>query len=110
MKHVAIIAFSLLSISSWANNDYAASQQGLPNMGMQGGQPAMGQMQRPDFSVIDLNQDGQVTLDEFKQHRIPHGEHETVFHHIDANQDGRITRDEFENHKPPRPPHMQRPQ
>lgn len=110
MKHLAIIALSLLSISSWANNDYAASQQGLPNMGMQGGQPPMGKMQRPDFSQIDLNQDGLVTLEEFKQHKIPHGEHDVVFNHIDANHDGGITRQEFESHKPPRPPHMQQQQ
>lgn len=61
---------------------------------------------RPRFADLDLNQDSLVTLEEFKQKDIPHGDHDRVFRHIDVDGNGEITRQEFESHRPPgRPPH-----
>lgn len=57
---------------------------------------------RPDFTTLDLNTDSVITLEEFSQHEIPRGDHETIFNHIDADGDGSITTQEFEDHKPPR--------
>lgn len=59
--------------------------------------------ERPSFTSIDLNGDGAVDLDEFSQHEIPHGDHQTVFSRIDLDGDGVITEQEFTDHKPPRP-------
>ncbi|WDE04070.1 EF-hand domain-containing protein [Thalassomonas viridans] len=58
----------------------------------------------PPFSQLDLDGDNGITLDEFSQHPIPRGEHETVFNHIDSNGDGTITETELTSHKPPRKP------
>ena len=56
----------------------------------------------PAFSELDLDGDGSLTLAEFQEHKIPRGDHETVFNHIDSDSDGIITEDEMSNHKPPR--------
>lgn len=58
----------------------------------------------PPFSEFDLNGDGVMTLEEFSEHEIPHGEHAEVFSMIDANGDGQITEEEFTSHEPPAPP------
>ena len=58
----------------------------------------------PPFSQLDLDGDNSITLDEFSQHRVPHGDHETIFNHIDSDADGVITETELSNHKPPRKP------
>jgi hypothetical protein len=55
----------------------------------------------PQFSELDLDGDGSVTLEEFEQHEVPHGTHEEIFSHIDSNEDGSISEDELTNHKPP---------
>lgn len=57
--------------------------------------------QRPTFASIDINEDGKVDLEEFSEHEIPRGDHETIFNSIDTDGDGIITSDEFDNHKPP---------
>lgn len=57
----------------------------------------------PPFSELDLNGDGKLLLDEFKQHEIPHGKHAEVFKTIDADGDGVVTQAELENHRPPAP-------
>ena len=62
-----------------------------------------GEHQRPTFTSIDLNEDGIINSDEFSSHKIPHGDHDTIFASIDSNEDGIISQEEFENHKPPRP-------
>jgi len=68
-----------------------------------GGQHGRGERpQRPTFTSIDLNQDGEVNLEEFSQHEIPMGDHDTIFAEIDSNNDGFINEDEFDSHKPPR--------
>ncbi|OUR62906.1 hypothetical protein A9Q74_01415 [Colwellia sp. 39_35_sub15_T18] len=59
--------------------------------------------ERPSFTSIDLNGDGEVDMDEFLQHELPHGYHQTVFSFIDLNEDGVISEQEFTDHKPPRP-------
>lgn len=56
---------------------------------------------KPQYSTLDLNDDSSITLEEFQEHRLPHGDHQTVFTAIDINQDGLITQEEFENHRPP---------
>lgn len=63
--------------------------------------PAQQEHKRPIFSDIDLDGSGYITLDEFRQHALPFGEHSEVFQRFDVNQDGEISRDEFINHKPP---------
>lgn len=56
----------------------------------------------PAFAELDLNSDGAVTLDEFKQKEVPHGDHESIFSAIDADGDGVINETELAEHKPPR--------
>jgi len=68
------------------------------------GGPSGGMGGPPPFSEFDLNGDGVMTLEEFSEHEIPHGEHAEVFSMIDANGDGQITEEEFTSHKPPAPP------
>lgn len=58
--------------------------------------------QRPTFASLDLNEDSEITFDEFSSHEIPHGDHETIFESIDSDGDGIILEEEFTNHKPPR--------
>lgn len=55
----------------------------------------------PQFSELDLDSDGEITLEEFLEHRGP-GSPEEVFSHIDADGDGVITESELTDHKPPR--------
>lgn len=55
----------------------------------------------PSFNMLDLNSDGNVTLQEFSQHKIPRGDHQSVFSLIDQNSDGVISMQELKSHKPP---------
>ena len=57
--------------------------------------------QRPEFSEIDTNENGEIDLAEFSQQQLPFGDYETVFNHIDADSNGVISQDEFASHKPP---------
>ena len=59
---------------------------------------------KPRFIDLDLNGDTFITLAEFKESPIPHGEHETIFGHIDSDGNGEITPEEFKSHRPPRLP------
>ena len=67
-------------------------------------QPGSERRGPPPFSSLDLNGDGRLTLEEFRSHQIPHGDHDEAFSMIDANSDRIVTQSEFENHKPPEPP------
>lgn len=62
----------------------------------------------PPFNQLDLNGDQAISLEEFKQHKIPRGDHETVFAKIDSNGDQQISEQEHTAHKPPCPPRTQR--
>lgn len=62
---------------------------------------------RPDFSSVDSDSNGEVSLDEFSQQALPHGDYETIFSEIDSDSDGVITEQEYSDHKPPRPPKRQ---
>lgn len=68
------------------------------------GQGPGGERGPPPFSKLDLNGDGVMTLEEFKSHVIPHGDHAEVFVIIDTDADGVITEQEFTSHRPPSPP------
>jgi len=57
----------------------------------------------PQFSQLDINNNGGITLAEFSQHKIPRGKHSDVFAKIDSNNDGVITNEELRSHKPPQP-------
>lgn len=61
---------------------------------------------KPRFIDLDIDGDSFVTLSEFMEKPIPHGDHETVFGHIDADGNGEITQEEFDSHRPP--PHPKR--
>lgn len=56
----------------------------------------------PQFSQLDVNKDGEITLEEFSEHQPPFGTAEEVFARIDANGDNIISEEELTSHKPPR--------
>ena len=58
---------------------------------------------RPDFSTVDSDGDGEISLDEFSTQTLPHGDYQTVFDAMDTDGDGVVSEDEFNNFKPPRP-------
>ena len=58
----------------------------------------------PAFKVLDLNGDRRLTLEEFKSHEIPRGDHEEVFKLIDTSGDGVISEVEYTSHRPPPQP------
>lgn len=60
-----------------------------------------GPRQRPCFSSLDINGDGDINFDEFSSHKLPRGDHETVFANFDSDGNGVISKEEFKNHKPP---------
>ncbi|MFT7008813.1 MAG: hypothetical protein ACJAXJ_003356 [Colwellia sp.] len=60
-----------------------------------------GPPQRPSFESLDTNEDGDIDFDEFSSQEIPHGDHQTIFDLIDADNNGVLSNDEFVNHKPP---------
>jgi hypothetical protein len=75
-----------------------------PGPGAGPDRPGEGRGGPPPFSSLDLNGDGEVTLDEFKSHDIPRGDHTEVFNSIDTDADGVLTQSEFSGHRPPSPP------
>ena len=62
----------------------------------------------PPFNKLDIDGDGLITLEEFKQHKLPRGEHDVVFKHIDANRNGVISEQELTSHKPPKESNYQK--
>ena len=57
--------------------------------------------QRPSFTSIDTNSDGDIDFDEFSSQELPQGDHQIVFDIIDTDSNGVISNEEFVNHKPP---------
>jgi len=53
------------------------------------------------FSEIDTNDNGKISLAEFKQHRLAKKRDEKLFNLIDDNKDGTISTKELSAHKPP---------
>lgn len=86
---VSLILLAVLSGQAFAKNKQSSEGKPPP---------------RPEFSEIDINEDGDVDIDEFSSLQLPFGDHQTVFDNIDADNNGIITEEEFKNHKPPRPP------
>lgn len=56
----------------------------------------------PQFSQLDLDGNGEISLAEFKEHQPPLGTSEEFFSRIDIDEDGVITKSELTNHKPPK--------
>jgi Ca2+-binding EF-hand superfamily protein len=108
MLKSTLTTFSLLAAFSIASTVHAEEQssayQTEPNQmdQKQGKKPH----KRPVFSDLDLDGNGSITLEEFKQHKVPHGRHEKAFGHIDSNGDSLISEEELTNHKPPRHHHQ----
>lgn len=76
----------------------------MPTLG--GCQPPgpSGDMRGPPANTLDLNGDGQLTLEEFERHDIPRGDHAEIFKLIDTSGDGVISEEEYTSHRPPPPP------
>ncbi len=64
--------------------------------------------QRPSFESLDINSDTGISFDEFSSHKIPHGDHQTVFSLFDTDNNGVISKEEFVNHKPRHPKNKKR--
>lgn len=100
-----LIAFSLLSAFSLSQVQAEYSKDSNIKLDQESEQK---RHKKPVFTDIDLDENGSITLEEFKQHEIPRGEHKDVFSHIDYNGDGSISKEELANHKPPRHPRKKR--
>lgn len=56
----------------------------------------------PEFSVVDLDSDGILTLEEFQNEELPYGDHTDLFSVIDADGNGEVSEQEWTDHKPPK--------
>ena len=102
----------VMSIAMATLTGTAYAQSDSPRPYSQSDQPCTQDRQqkrfkKPRFADLDLDGDSFVTLSEFKEKPIPHGDHDTVFGHIDADGNGEITQSEFDSHRPPPPPRRQ---
>lgn len=93
MKKTALVATSILTMTLF----HAANAQATDS-----DQRKSDRRGPPPFEKLDLDGDNGISLEEFSQHRIPHGDHDTVFGFIDSNADGMISQEELRSHKPPR--------
>mgnify|MGYP000176133523 CR=1 FL=1 len=98
----------LTAVLSLANHSFAESTEYQDIEGEKGQQKQhsmeqkKGKRKRAYFNKLDVNNDGNVSWEEFQQHKKNRGKRERMFNHIDANNDGSISKQEFRDHKPPR--------
>jgi len=58
----------------------------------------------PEFSSVDTNSDGEISLAEFSTQKLPGDmDAETIFDQMDSDSDGIVSKAEFQSFKPPRP-------
>jgi len=67
-------------------------------------QESRGPRERPVFSDVDTDGNGEISLSEFSSQDLPGGDADQIFNSIDTDQDGVISEQEFSDHKPPAPP------
>jgi hypothetical protein len=58
----------------------------------------------PEFSSVDTNSDGEISLTEFSTQNLPGDmDADTIFDQMDSDSDGTVSKEEFQSFKPPRP-------
>ena len=90
-------ALALATALSFAQDKPAAPHQGA---GGAGKHPQLSPEER--FKKLDTNNDGSISLDEFKAG--PMGKHEDIFKKMDTNSDGKVTLEEFKAFHPQHAP------
>jgi Ca2+-binding EF-hand superfamily protein len=93
MKNCSKVMIAATILMGFASQSYASDSKQD-----KGQQPT-----RPDFSTVDTDSDGEISLDEFSEQKLPHGDYQTIFDEMDTDGDGVVSEEEFNNFKPPRP-------
>lgn len=96
MKHLLITTCCALalSFSGWVAAESPEDQISSDNVSSE----KQHKKGKKRFKRLDKNSDGHITLEEFRQSRLPYGEHDTVFSKIDSDGDGKVTRQELKKH------------
>lgn len=89
MKHLSALSVLAISLLVTAPACFARDHQGGPP-------------QRPDFTTIDIDGNGVIDFTEFSEQPMPEDMLQTIFNDMDTDQNGEVTEDEFNNHKPPK--------
>ena len=87
MKHLSALSVLAISLLVTAPACFARDHQGGPP-------------QRPDFTTIDIDGNGVIDFTEFSEQPMPEDMLQTIFNDMDTDQNGEVTEDEFNNHKP----------
>ena len=95
MKQFSALSVLAISLLTTAPACFARDHQGGPP-------------QRPDFASIDIDGNGAIDFTEFSEQPMPEDMLQTIFNDMDADQNGEVTEDEFNNHKPPKRKENQR--
>jgi len=95
MKHLSALSVLAISLLVTAPACFARDHQGGPP-------------QRPDFTTIDIDGNGVIDFTEFSEQPMPEDMLQTIFNDMDTDQNGEVTEDEFNNHKPPKHKENQR--
>jgi len=96
MKKTANIALISALFITVVGCSHADDRQGPPG----GDRPEFSTVDTDDSGYIDIDEFSAQTLP-------GNVDPETIFNHIDADGDGQITEQEFNDHKPPMPPQRQ---